>query len=236
MKIYNILAVIILLFALAVSSCSKPHGQSVSSTPFPRLPAANSEIIANSGSDDELLCLVNKWNPIAPDYVPVLDYLSDGTAVDIRCVNALRDMLLDCREAGFEPYICSAYRSIDTQTLLFENKVATLLAQGLDETEAREEAAKHVAYPGASEHQLGLAVDIIDSHYTVLDEAQAETDTQLWLMENSWRYGFILRYPEDKRELTGITYEPWHYRYVGKDAAEDIYYSGLCLEEWLYEN
>ena len=108
-----------------------------------------------------------------------------------------------------------------------------MMASGMNEELARIAAAREVAAPGTSEHQLGLSVDIIDSEYTVLDEAQANTPTQQWLMKNSWRYGFILRYPEGKSEITGIIYEPWHYRYVGKEAKEDIYESGLCLEEWL---
>ncbi len=181
----------------------------------------------------DLLTLVNPWNPIEPDYAPELDALSDGTQVDARCIDALRELLNACREAGNAPYICSAYRTMETQCYLYENKVSRLIDAGLSPDDARLEAAKEVAYPGTSEHQLGLAVDIIDSDYTTLDEGQASTETQLWLMENSWRYGFILRYPEGKSEITGIIYEPWHYRYVGKDAAADIYESGLCFEEWL---
>ena len=180
----------------------------------------------------ELLSLVNPWNSIDADYVPRLDSLSDGTQVDHRCIESLRALLTACREAGNAPYICSAYRSFDIQTKLFENKMSRVMAEGYSQAEAEDIAAREVARPGTSEHQLGLAVDIIDSSYTALDEGQASTDTQVWLMENSWRYGFILRYPEDKSDITGIIYEPWHYRYVGDYAAE-IYKSGLCLEEWL---
>ena len=97
---------------------------------------------------------------------------------------------------------------------------------------AAKEAATVVAMPGTSEHELGLAVDLVDTDYPYLDEAQENTDTQKWLMENSWRYGFILRYPNDKSEITGIIYEPWHYRYVGKETAKAIYESGLCMEEF----
>ena len=105
----------------------------------------------------------------------------------------------------------------------------------MDPLIAPTEAAKSVAIPGTSEHQLGLAVDLVDANYGYLNEYQAETPTQQWLMENSWQFGFILRYPVDKSEITGIIYEPWHYRYVGKENAKDIYESGLCLEEWLIE-
>lgn len=183
--------------------------------------------------EGELLELVNPWTPMDADYVPELDSLSDGTLVDARCIEALRALLIACREAGHEPYVCSGYRTWETQESLFEHKVCRLMDEGMDEAAARLEAAKTVAVPGTSEHQLGLAVDIIDSDYTALDEGQASTATQLWLMENSWRYGFILRYPEDKSEVTGIIYEPWHYRYVGEASAKAIYESGLCFEEWL---
>ena len=95
------------------------------------------------------------------------------------------------------------------------------------------EAEKWVAVPGTSEHQTGLALDIISLYYQVLDKNQENTAEQKWLMENSYKYGFILRYPSDKSEITGINYEPWHYRYVGKEAAKEIYEMGLCLEEYL---
>ena len=108
-----------------------------------------------------------------------------------------------------------------------------LIAQGYSPSDARIEAAKAVAIPGTSEHQLGLAVDIVDLRYQVLDAGQEDTATQQWLMQNSWKYGFILRYPNDKTAVTGIIYEPWHYRYVGRENAKAIYESGLCLEEYL---
>ena len=87
--------------------------------------------------------------------------------------------------------------------------------------------------PGTSEHQLGLAVDLVDASYQVLDEAQASTPAQQWLMAHCWEYGFILRYPAEKQDITGIIYEPWHYRYVGRDHAQAIRQSGQCLEEFL---
>ncbi len=185
--------------------------------------------------EDELLILVNPWNSIPEDYSVELASLSDGTQVAACCLDDLRLLLTDCRAAGCEPYICSAYRTWEYQSMLFENKVDRLMAQGLDEITARAQAATVVALPGTSEHQLGLAVDIIDSTYTQLDEGQQFTPTQRWLMENSWKYGFILRYPEGKSDVTGIIFEPWHYRYVGIENAREIYESGLCFEEWLEE-
>lgn len=142
-------------------------------------------------------------------------------------------MLADCESDGQRPVICSAYRSHSYQVGLFDNKVSRLRAQGLSDEDARDEAMTVVALPGTSEHQTGLALDIVDAGYQELDEAQEDTAVQKWLMANSWRYGFILRYPTGKSRVTGIIYEPWHYRYVGREAAREMYDSGMCLEEYL---
>ncbi|MGN1001646.1 MAG: M15 family metallopeptidase [Oscillospiraceae bacterium] len=188
---------------------------------------------AEEVSGEELLLLVNPWNPLPEGYTPELHTLSDGTQVAESCYPSLRDLLNDCRAAGNAPYICSGYRTEETQRELYENKIRLLMESGLGPDEAAEEAAKVVAYPGTSEHQTGLAVDLIDSVYTSLDQGQEQTATQQWLMENGWKYGFILRYPSDKSDVTGIIYEPWHYRYVGEEAAAEMHKSGLCLEEYL---
>ena len=142
-------------------------------------------------------------------------------------------MMDACREAGNEPLICSAYRSMETQQSLFDQKVAKLEAAGKSHDEAVQETAKEIAVPGTSEHQLGLTVDIVDMGNQNLTEEQEQTPTQKWLMANSWRYGFIHRYPTGKSEITGIIYEPWHYRYVGKEAAQEIFNKGITLEEYL---
>lgn len=131
------------------------------------------------------------------------------------------------------PLICSSYRSNERQEQLYRNKINLLIGQGYSSADARKEAGKVIALPGTSEHQLGLAVDIVDVNNQNLDSSQEDTDVQQWLMQNSWRYGFVLRYPTDKSDITGIIYEPWHYRYVGKEAAEYIYKNNICLEEYL---
>ena len=107
------------------------------------------------------------------------------------------------------------------------------MREGLSREEATAQAGAVVAVPGTSEHQTGLAVDLVDKSYQHLDDAQASTEVQQWLMENSWKYGFILRYPEEKSDVTGIIYEPWHYRYVGGPAAREMRELGLCLEEYI---
>lgn len=187
-------------------------------------------------ADDWHLVLVNRWHALPEDWQPNLVPLDDGWEIDSRCYDSLVTMLDDCRSSGANPLICSAYRSQETQENLFSNQVSAFLAQGYSTGESEKLAATQIAIPGTSEHQLGLAVDIVDIDYQQLDEAQKHTPTQLWLAENSWRYGFILRYPNDKTELTGIIYEPWHYRYVGEEYAKDIYEKGVCLEEYLSGN
>lgn len=184
-------------------------------------------------SYDWQLTLVNPWHTLDENYSISVVELTNGQSVDERCYPELQAMLDDCRAEGLSPYICSSYRTWEKQNRLFEENVRVLMTQGYSEAEARTETAKNIAIPGTSEHQLGLAVDIVDKNYQLLDESQEDTAVQGWLMENSWRYGFILRYPVDKSEITGIVYEPWHYRYVGKEAAETIYKEGLCLEEYL---
>ena len=180
-----------------------------------------------------LLVLVNPWNSIDGDYAPQLMTVEDGFQVDRRCAEALRKMLFDCRQAGHFPMICSAYRTQEYQQELYDKKLQRVLATGVSAESAPEIAARSVAVPGTSEHQLGLAVDLIDYFYTNLDEGQERTATQQWLMKNCTKYGFILRYPNGTTDITGIIYEPWHYRYVGKTAAREISELGITLEEYL---
>jgi len=186
----------------------------------------------------EQVLVVNPWHLLPYDYSPDLvtfyDFAQyeDGNVLDKTCLEPLLQMLEDCRKAGHEARIVSSYRRQVTQQTLYNNKVDYFLNQGYDIERAREEAGKIIAIPGTSEHQLGLAVDLIDISYPYLDEGQEKTPAQKWLMEHCWEYGFILRYPGGKTEHTGIIYEPWHYRYVGKELAGELKDSGLCLEEY----
>lgn len=187
------------------------------------------------GQRDEakLLVLVNPWNQITEDVNPEFTIIDGTQMVDSRCAADLEKMLRDCRSEGLRPYICDSYRAWSDQQELYEDRIGQLMDQGFDREAAEAEAAKRASAPGSSEHQLGLAVDIVDEEYTEQDEKQADTDTQKWLMENSWRYGFILRYPEGKSDITGVVYEPWHYRYVGHTAAQQIYELNITLEEYV---
>lgn len=179
------------------------------------------------------LLLVNPWNKVPSDFSVELTQLKNGHAIDKRAYPDLQDMMDAIRAEGLSPLICSSYRTNEKQQTLYNNQVSKYLARGYSQSEAETEAGKWVAVPGTSEHQTGLAVDIVDMNYQLLDEKQEDTAVQKWLMKNSYKYGFILRYPSDKSEITGINYEPWHYRYVGKEVAKDIYEQGICLEEYL---
>lgn len=183
------------------------------------------------------LRLVNKDHPMTEADVPEVateTVDTNGYEVDARIMADLEAMFADARAAGKNPMICSAFRAWDLQVSLYENKIKRVMQEdGLSYEDAVVKAATVVAKPGTSEHQVGLALDIVSSEYQELDEAQMETEDQKWLMENSWKYGFILRYPMDKSEITGVIFEPWHYRYVGKKAAKEITEQNITLEEYV---
>ena len=187
-------------------------------------------------SNGQLIPLVNPWNFVPEGYTVELKQVNEDHQVAAIAYRDLNEMMTDCANAGHQPVICSSYRTQEYQEGLFQRKVQRLLddySNNYTEAEARVVAARSVAIPGTSEHQLGLAADIIDNRNWNLDESQAQMPTQQWLMEHSWRYGWILRYPNEKSDITGIIYEPWHYRYVGKEVAAEIHDLGLCLEEYL---
>ena len=192
------------------------------------------KLSSGASPDDWNLILVNPWNYIPDGYANTIKLRSFGShKVDSRCYDSLRQMLADCKAAGNDPVICSSFRTAEGQTKLFNNAVKKYTDRGYSYEEAYKLAAKGTAIPGTSEHQLGLAVDIVSYSNWNLNESQLKTSTQQWLMKNSYKYGFILRYPTGKSNITGIIFEPWHYRYVGIEAATAIYESGCCLEEYL---
>lgn len=202
--------------------------------------AGGNMVFVESVGEDEVereswkLLLVNRDNPLPEDFaVPTLKQLRNGHAVDARAYPALQMMLDDARAAGLEPVVCSSYRSQERQEVLFQQQVQKWIAKGYGKEEAEQQASRWVALPGTSEHQTGLAVDIVDVSYQLLNEKQESTPVQQWLMAHCAEYGFILRYPTDKSDITGIGYEPWHYRFVGVEAAKKIMEQGICLEEYL---
>lgn len=174
------------------------------------------------------LILVNQEHKVSRKYNVDLIELSNGQSVDSRIYPSLQEMFDDMRAEGIYPTVASGYRTTKKQKELMDEKVASFISQGYSRTEAKKEAKQWVAAVGYSEHETGLAVDINA-------DCVKSTGTQVydWLFENAWRYGFILRYPANKVELTGIAYEPWHYRYVGTAAATEIYEQEICLEEYI---
>ncbi|MBQ9413511.1 MAG: M15 family metallopeptidase [Clostridia bacterium] len=181
------------------------------------------------------LRLVNTWNRMSAEDSNSLNTEDiDGEECDARIYSALRAML----DAGsaYGLAVTSGYRSYSLQEELFENKIGRVqAATGYDYDEAAEVAATEVARPGTSEHNTGLAVDLVNSECYDLEEYWEDTAAFGWLQEHCADYGFILRFPRGKQEYTGIVYEPWHYRYVGVEAATEIMSRGLCLEEYLAE-
>ena len=177
--------------------------------------------------------LVNPWNMLPEGYEVELVNVTERDRLETRCAQALKDMLAACKEAGYEPSIVSAYRTQEEQGFLFDRKVKYYTDRGWSRTAARTEAAKEIAIPGTSEHETGMALDLVSYSYQLLNEKQENTAEQKWLMEHCWEYGFILRYPVGSTQITGIIYEPWHYRYVGQEIAREIMDLGITLEEYL---
>ena len=186
-----------------------------------------------SRNREVLMMLVNPWNPLPEGYEPQLVPIGDEMYLDERAAEPLRKMLEACLADGVMSVPISGYRTQEYQQGLYDNKIARLREDGWPEELLEEEAAKSVAVPGTSEHQLGLAMDILDVNNPNLDITQEWTNAQRWLMKHCWEYGFILRYPNGTTEITGIIYEPWHYRYVGKTIAAAVTESGMTFEEFL---
>ena len=191
-----------------------------------------------NGEEVELpwnMVLVNGEHPMEDGYVPQLKELEKGLSVDARIVDAAKEMLADAKKAGLHIDICSAYRSVERQEQVFGESMKERVKDGMSYWDAFNETSLNVAVPGTSEHALGLALDLISNQYTELDERQETTAEAKWLKENCHKYGFILRYPPEKTNITGIIYEPWHYRYVGVEDATEIMKLGITLEEYLQD-
>lgn len=183
--------------------------------------------------NDWRLIVANKNNPLPENYKAEVVEIENGYKVDKRILQDLSNMLKDARKEGLQPWICSAYRSSEKQKQLFYNKVNYYKARGYSEEQAFQEASCWIAIPGTSEHEIGLSVDIVSKNYQLLDKKQEETPEQKWLMEHCYEYGFVMRYPTDKKEITNIDYEPWHYRYVGIENAKIMKEKQFCLEEYI---
>ena len=183
--------------------------------------------------DDWNLLLVNKQHPVPENHTFELGTIAGAMECDARILPELFAMLKAAKDEGISLSVCSPYRDISRQKILFDRKIKLHMGNGYSYMEAYKKASQIVTVPGASEHQIGLALDIISSDYTSLDEGFGKTAAGKWLQEHSKEYGFILRYPKGKEYITGIDFEPWHFRYVGKEAATIIMDNGITLEEFV---
>lgn len=174
------------------------------------------------------LILVNRENYIPADYEVQLTELSNGKKVDSRIYPELQEMFNAARAQGYGLFVREGYRTQEEQQQLMNEKIEAYENERKSKSEAKKLAEQWVAIPGTSEHQLGIAVDI-----NADTTKSSRDDVYNWLEENAHTYGFIKRYPSNKTDITGVINEPWHYRYVGKEAASAIYSQGICLEEYI---
>ena len=202
--------------------------------------ATGTAATTGGGDADWLLTLVNNNVKLPDGWEDTLEVkvADESTGKELATVAA--DAFINMKNAaaaeGIDLMLCSGYRTVEYQQSLFDAEKQKWLDKGSTEEEAYNQAKTVVAVPGYSEHNSGLAADIVTPKHQNLDEAFGKTDAAKWLFEHAPEYGFILRYPENKQAITGIIYEPWHYRYVGVENAKAITASGLCLEEYLDEN
>lgn len=184
--------------------------------------------------DTWYLHLVNFDHPLPDDYAPPsLTEVALGYNYDSRAAQPLWDMLAAAAADGVSVYVTSAFRAIETQQYLYEQEIQMFRNSGYGEEEAIAAGGSLVAYPGTSEHQLGLAVDFLTAGQYDLTEAFENTEAFAWLSQHAADYGFVLRFPKDKQHITRISYEPWHYRYVTPEHAQEMNRLGLCLEEYV---
>lgn len=176
------------------------------------------------------LILVNREHPLPKDFQVELTALPNGEAVDTRIYPALMQLLYAAEADNIALYVSWGHRSYRVQELLVDVNIQIRIKRGLSEEEATNHVKKIVAAPGESEHQLGLAVD-----FQADTTKSTSAEIYEWLALHAHKYGFILRYPESKVDITGFNYEPWHFRYVGLETAKVIYEKDLCLEEYLDE-
>ena len=186
---------------------------------------------------DPLMVLVNHTNKMPDNYTFDTKECGSATSVNKTLQTVACDAFLEMQKAaaadGVTVWMQSGYRSVAYQTKLYERKTQYYRDQGFDEATAKEKAAAIVNPPGYSEHNCGLAADLNSPEHTGLDEGFENTAAFRWLCQHAGEYGFILRYPKGAEDITEITYEPWHWRYVGTENAAKINASGLCFEDYV---
>lgn len=222
---------IALLFFYKVNMSTVAAKETKSSTSAASVQTASVPSVAASSDSDSAqktaalaadwrLILVNRSSPLPTDFAVALTTRKDGSRVDERIEAELEEMFRAAQNDDVALKVCSAYRSVSQQKQLYH---AESFASGIPVS---------VQPAGESEHHTGLALDIVTTSYQTLDSGFVKTPAYAWLQKNSWEYGFVLRYPKDKEKITGVIYEPWHFRYVGKDYAKVMNEKQMCLEEY----
>lgn len=207
---------------------ARKEGPSEARTRFKAERLSFEELPQPEPEPDWRLTLVNRWNPITEYREVETVTLSNGEKVDARIYPELQQMFDDARAEGVYMIVRSGYRTPEDQQDIYDSRIREYEAQGYSAADAKKETEKWVAIPGTSEHQLGLSLDIN------ADGVHSKgSDVYAWLQIHAADYGFIYRFPADKVAVTGISNEPWHYRYVGVELAHAIKDSGLCLEEYV---
>lgn len=192
--------------------------------------ADGNPVTVSPDGDNWELTLINLQYRLPEDYKPTLQAAVEGSSVqlDARVAPFYAEMYAAAKADGctLTPY--SGYRTFARQQENFDRKVAYYVSQGLSEAEATAQTQTRILPAGASEHNMGFAMDIVSASADFISTKEFS-----WLSAHAHEYGFILRYPENKTEITGVMYEPWHWRFVGKEAAAEMQKSGQCLEEYL---
>lgn len=197
----------------------------VSATPKPTA-TPKPDTLPRIDKDGWQYVLASADSPIGDYAPPQLVTVENGQQFDSRAAVSLQNFIAAARAQGLSVCLSSAYRDYYSQQYLYNRKVEQL---GGDKAAA----ARIVLPAGTSEHQLGLCADITDQYYDVKTEALEDTALFQWMQAHCAEYGFVVRYPKDKQDITGVMYEPWHFRYVGEEAAQYMVDHNLCLEEFL---
>ncbi|WP_124098583.1 M15 family metallopeptidase [Ruminococcus sp. Marseille-P6503] len=187
------------------------------------------------GDNMDYLMLIDKFNAVPEGFEQTISLEAvQGKLLESQACRQCRMLLRDAEHEGINIKVLSAYRSCDYQQSLWEKSISERIGSGMSYKEAVNDTSRTLAKSGHSEHNCGLAVDFSTPSAEDTEDNFHTTPQGRWLCMNAHKYGFILRYPRMKEHYTGIDYEPWHYRYVGTEAAEFIRKSGLCLEEFLH--
>jgi LAS superfamily LD-carboxypeptidase LdcB len=227
---------------IIVSSTQESSSQLTSSSNISQSLPQSSDVSIDSSHieidtiprDEWYMVLVNHNNPLPDGFdVPVDPIDNNGRFFDVRAIDALMNLLDASVQDGLQAMVISGSRSWEFQQGVFDNRVAALRATGLTAEEAEEQALNENLAPGESEHNSALAVDVVSVNNQRMDEDYLENPIYTWLLDNAADYGFIQRYPIDKANITGVEFEPWHFRYVGVEQARLIKESGMTLEEYL---